>query len=507
MQRINVSREFRMRMLAKKLKPQMPTTPVGGEPMKHEDVVNGMKKYDVWKIHSNTEIPYEWYFSDIIYRLNNKENFTFIRLCDGDYHNIFFNRSPDGKVDIDSIRKAAERELYILDLKNDNLIKGIEDNLIVGMQFGTQYDREFVEPLKKYTKVIEDGYSAALFSWAYATDNIEKLFYSLRNSGNPIILVGPNYLEDIDRFPIANHIHTPEDDSWLYQDSIDSQLNRVISEYLNEEKNPIILYACSVSAKISSANFYEKYGKFITQLDMGSNLNPYADKPIRGWQIREKSKNAVDFFKFYDINENLGSKLDYRDFKVSSFCSDISELSKEFLRELKDDSIAVEIGVHGGFSLLKTFDIIDGKNIKLFGIDCWDDIEKIGINGLPNSFFTGDSLEKFLDLHRYNKKNLDIILEAYDLKKQITLIKGFSYDPKIIEKFKNASISYLYIDGDHSYSGCYNDLKNWYPKMKKGGLIIGDDGNLNTIKEAVKDFCRIENIQYTENDNKFYFVK
>ena len=92
MQRINVSREFRMRMLAKKLKPQMPTTPVGGEPMKHEDVVNGMKKYDVWKIHSNTEIPYEWYFSDIIYRLNNKENFTFIRLCDGDYHNIFFNR-------------------------------------------------------------------------------------------------------------------------------------------------------------------------------------------------------------------------------------------------------------------------------------------------------------------------------------------------------------------------------------------------------------------------------
>ena len=126
---------------------------------------------------------------------------------------------------------------------------------------------------------------------------------------------------------------------------------------------------------------------------------------------------------------------------------------------------------------------------------------------MPNSFFTGDSLEKFFDLHRYNKKNLDIILEAYDLKKQITLIKGFSYDPKIIEKFKNASISYLYIDGDHSYSGCYNDLKNWYPKMKKGGLIIGDDGNLNTIKEAVKDFCRIENIQYTENDNKFYFVK
>lgn len=37
------------------------------------------------------------------------------------------------------------------------------------------------------------------------------------------------------------------------------------------------------------------------------------------------------------------------------------------------------------------------------------------------------------------------------------------------------NIDFLYIDGNHSYKYVYSDLKNYYPKVKTGGIIMGDD--------------------------------
>jgi predicted O-methyltransferase YrrM len=36
-------------------------------------------------------------------------------------------------------------------------------------------------------------------------------------------------------------------------------------------------------------------------------------------------------------------------------------------------------------------------------------------------------------------------------------------------------IDYLYIDADHSYDGVRADLRAWVPKVRPGGLILGDD--------------------------------
>jgi hypothetical protein len=43
------------------------------------------------------------------------------------------------------------------------------------------------------------------------------------------------------------------------------------------------------------------------------------------------------------------------------------------------------------------------------------------------------------------------------------------------------------IDGDHSYEGVYNDVKNFLPKMRNGGLMTGDDAFVPEIVQAVKD--------------------
>jgi len=215
-----------------------------------------------------------------------------------------------------------------------------------------------------------------------------------------------------------------------------------------------------------------------------------------------------DLFDFYEIDEKLGMTANYEGYTLSSFCSDIDQFAKDYIiNNINEGDILLEIGVHGGFSLLKTFDLIKNKNIALFGIDCWEDIEKIGINGMPNDFFTDDSLQKFLNLHKKNRINLENIISNCDPIRQINIIKGFSFDPDLISKFDDESIGYLYIDGDHSYKGCYNDLKNWYSKVKKGGLVLGDDGNLEEIKKAVNDFCSEKNIKFKMLHNKFYFIK
>lgn len=36
-------------------------------------------------------------------------------------------------------------------------------------------------------------------------------------------------------------------------------------------------------------------------------------------------------------------------------------------------------------------------------------------------------------------------------------------------------IDYLYIDADHTVEGCTRDLEAWWPFLRVGGLIVGDD--------------------------------
>jgi hypothetical protein len=50
-------------------------------------------------------------------------------------------------------------------------------------------------------------------------------------------------------------------------------------------------------------------------------------------------------------------------------------------------------------------------------------------------------------------------------------------------------IDLLFVDGDHSYEGCLNDLENWYPKLIPGGQVVLHDCYFGCpVQEAVLDF-------------------
>ena len=75
---------------------------------------------------------------------------------------------------------------------------------------------------------------------------------------------------------------------------------------------------------------------------------------------------------------------------------------------------------------------------------------------------------------------------------------------------KDKYFDFVYLDGDHSYEGVKKDLDSWYPKLKKFGVMCGDDyGNMHLpVIEAVSEFVYEHKLLVTcSEDKQFWFVK
>ena len=79
--------------------------------------------------------------------------------------------------------------------------------------------------------------------------------------------------------------------------------------------------------------------------------------------------------------------------------------------------------------------------------------------------------------------------------------------------FEDGSLDIVYIDGDHTYEAVVKDLAAWYPKVKKGGIICGDDIGWPGVKKAVDEFFIRLNKEYQiiskngfENMPAFYYI-
>lgn len=54
--------------------------------------------------------------------------------------------------------------------------------------------------------------------------------------------------------------------------------------------------------------------------------------------------------------------------------------------------------------------------------------------------------------------------------------------------FPNQSLDLIFIDGDHQYDSVLQDLNVWYPKLRSGGLLVGDDYAWPDVQGAVSAF-------------------
>lgn len=161
----------------------------------------------------------------------------------------------------------------------------------------------------------------------------------------------------------------------------------------------------------------------------------------------------------------------------------------ERLSNLKDGKglVGAEIGICGGehaLSLLKTL-----KIDKLFLIDPYEMYE---------TYVKGEG-------KNYGETQLplsDTYIQAQNLLKpfedKIKWVKKLSDDAV---KDIHDSLDFVYVDGNHDYEFVKNDIENYYPLLKKGGVIGGHDfynGFAKThsgVVTAVTQFSVSKNIQ------------
>jgi hypothetical protein len=118
-------------------------------------------------------------------------------------------------------------------------------------------------------------------------------------------------------------------------------------------------------------------------------------------------------------------------------------------------------------------------------------------------------------------------LSAY--KDKITFIRKTSSDASL--DILDNSVDVVYIDGNHAYSYVLDDMHKYWPKIRSGGLMIGDDvyeysENKDVIKvwdgralneslsfgkygvhAALIDFCKEYNLTYHIFSNQFVIYK
>jgi predicted O-methyltransferase YrrM len=93
-------------------------------------------------------------------------------------------------------------------------------------------------------------------------------------------------------------------------------------------------------------------------------------------------------------------------------------------------------------------------------------------------------------------------MNVYDFKQRACIIRDLSVEAAKL--FPDETLDFVYIDAGHDKKSVNEDLNAWYPKVRTGGLIIGDDyfdglfhleglpnsTTLVEVKSAVDDFAK-----------------
>ena len=135
---------------------------------------------------------------------------------------------------------------------------------------------------------------------------------------------------------------------------------------------------------------------------------------------------------------------------------------------------AVEIGVREGAFAEKQMRVWApkaDKNSIYYMIDAWQ--QRTGDLGVDAKKFPTAAR----DLNDGNDNHLRRMKEAEGrvskFPGQYKLIREFSLEAA--NQFPDEYFDYMYIDALHTYEAVIADLNAWWPKLKKGGIMAGDD--------------------------------
>jgi predicted O-methyltransferase YrrM len=135
----------------------------------------------------------------------------------------------------------------------------------------------------------------------------------------------------------------------------------------------------------------------------------------------------------------------------------IPDIGRNGLAELFGElgfKVGAEIGVfEGEYSeiLCKA-----NPNAKLYSIDPWT---------VHPDYFIFIKKDTFKNAYKKAKSRLSHL--------NCEIVRKYSLEA--VKDFADGSLDFVYIDGDHSFQACTNDIAEWSKKVKMGGIISGHD--------------------------------
>lgn len=147
----------------------------------------------------------------------------------------------------------------------------------------------------------------------------------------------------------------------------------------------------------------------------------------------------------------------------------------------KDGAVFVELGAWKGRStVFMAVEILNsGKQITFHSVDHWQGSDELAhLNDADVG--QGRLYEAFL--------------------KNIEPVKQFVHPMRCdsagaAASFADESVDFVYVDAGHTFEAVSRDLLAWWPKIKPGGVLAGDDWQFKGVEAAVIHFARAVNLR------------
>lgn len=225
-------------------------------------------------------------------------------------------------------------------------------------------------------------------------------------------------------------------------------------------------------------------------------------------------------------DKEYGVVVTYKD--VPGFINEAAQIYEEVAKQFSKNKIlygddvqfkVVELGTFLGKSTTRmcelirdydlsgniSFDTIDLFWLPLHIIDSRDDWDEETGRGVPPAF------KKYVNFLRdeYNISPIDISrhgvvsLELGDLVNYITC--DTQYAARI---YDDETLDFVWCDANHNYEYIKRELDTFFPKMKSGGILAGDDYNDEDVKKAVTEFVEEnkEEIEYIHTTDISFLI-
>jgi len=149
-------------------------------------------------------------------------------------------------------------------------------------------------------------------------------------------------------------------------------------------------------------------------------------------------------------------------------------LYEQAVKEAPNPAHFVEVGCwKGRSSAFMAVEIINsGKKVRLDCVDTW--------LGSKEPKHLADPSVKNGTLYREFIQNIAPVLDRIKVYRQPSVECAATHPDN--------SIDFLLLDGAHDEENVLNDLNSWWPKIKPGGVMAGDDYLFKGVNKAVLEF-------------------